>query len=311
MKVKEDFIKSNSRIQIISDSGSPIPIPESWRPILRDCDVMVVIPDLHMYIHDSPLDNFKYGKGALISLLNYFKFLKDSFEDTDNSIRLYQLGDMYEYRFPGPNGNCTAKDIRFSNNDYSIILDTFDSLNVNKIYGNHDFENRHFNDFKLNYLQGKVYLEHGFAGDIWTANPENPLWDIAMLAFLGIREINDFFDKIMIEAGQLQKDKTLSFGVTPGNISRKNITSEGDYLRDNVEIKRFYCDRLKNGMNGKDCRISIIGHTHQPYVDVNVDNGNYMYIDAGGWTEGRSDFVVVTNEELAICHYSREENLKV
>lgn len=126
-----------------------------------------------------------------------------------------------------------------------------------------------------------------------------------MVLFLGIREINDFFDKIMIEAGQLQKDKTLSFGVTSGETSRNNITNNDDYLKNNGEIKSFYCDRLIKGINGKDCKISIIGHTHSPYIDQNVDNGNCMFVDAGGWTEGRSNFVVVTNEELAICHYTR------
>lgn len=102
MKIKEHFIQANNRIQIISNNGEPVDIPEPWRPVLGDCDIMVVIPDLHMYIHDSPLDNFKYGKEALISLLNHIRRLKYFLEDTGNSLRLYQLGDMYEFRFRVP-----------------------------------------------------------------------------------------------------------------------------------------------------------------------------------------------------------------
>jgi hypothetical protein len=30
-----------------------------------------------------------------------------------------------------------------------------------------------------------------------------------------------------------------------------------------------------------------------------------IYIDAGGWTAGCSDFVVITNNEAAICCYER------
>lgn len=48
-----------------------------------------------------------------------------------------------------------------------------------------------------------------------------------------------------------------------------------------------------------------MGHTHHPYLDANVSNGNYIYVDAGAWTEGRSNFVVVTDEEIALCHYKR------
>ena len=41
------------------------------------------------------------------------------------------------------------------------------------LYGNHDFELRHFPSFRFAALEGKVYLEHGFSADKWTdfANP--------------------------------------------------------------------------------------------------------------------------------------------
>ena len=51
--------------------------------------------------------------------------------------------------------------------------------------------------------------------------------------------------------------------------------------------------------------ICVIAHTHMPHLDINIDHGSYMYADAGGWTVGRSDFAVITSEEIAICNYQR------
>jgi predicted phosphodiesterase len=181
---------------------------------------------------------------------------------------------------------------------------------VNRIYGNHDFENRHFQGYQLNYLQGKIYLEHGFAADSWQANPAaGLLWEISSIGLLAYRDLNEFFNKIEIEAGDLQKDRVFSWSVTSGKNPRKDMTPETDYLKDNGDIKNYYCNRLINRKNSNDCKISIIGHTHHPYIDKNVQNGNFMYIDAGGWTEGRSDFVVATDEEIAICHYKRDSEI--
>ncbi len=63
---------------------------------------------------------------------------------------------------------------------------------------------------------------------------------------------------------------------------------------------------MRNRENQEGCRITVIGHTHMPHLDATVDDGEYIYIDCGAWTVGRSDFVVVTDEELALCHYKRK-----
>lgn len=52
-------------------------------------------------------------------------------------------------------------------------------------------------------------------------------------------------------------------------------------------------------------RVSVIAHTHRPYLDPQFADGKCIYVDAGAWTEGRSDFVVITNSEIAICRYRR------
>ncbi len=300
----QDFIGGNNRIEIISGSGAPTAIPQAWQPILTGCEVLVVIPDMHMTPNTSALDNFKWGADAMLDMLTFLGNKKDLLDDPGD-LKLVQLGDLYELRFPGSKVNSTVTDIRRSNDKYALILDTLDDLNVNKMYGNHDFENRHFDGYNFYYSIGKVYLEHGFAADTWMANPLNPLNDPTMLVFLKVRELNEFFDSLGSMIGLDMSDKTYSWGVTSGNTEVKSFPSDADYLKDYKNIKDYYITRMKAKAHGPDSRITIIGHTHAPHLDITINDGENMYIDCGGWTEGRSDFLILTNEEAAICHYNR------
>ena len=66
MKIIENFINGNEKIRIISNGGKPSPINEDWRPVLSGCEMLVIIPDMHMYIYNhNNLDNFKYGAKSL------------------------------------------------------------------------------------------------------------------------------------------------------------------------------------------------------------------------------------------------------
>jgi UDP-2,3-diacylglucosamine pyrophosphatase LpxH len=305
MKINDDFIRDNTRIQIISNSGRPTPIPQEWRPVLGDTQMVVVVPDMHMYIAGNTLDNFKWGAEAMIDFLAHVNRVKRRMDLDGALLRMYQIGDMYELRFPGRDVNATVTDIKLSSDDYSQILDAFEKLFTNKVYGNHDFENRHFQNSAFCYTEGKIYLEHGFAADNWTANPQSPLWDPVMLGFYEIRQLNEFFNNLLEKFHLLNPDKTSSWGVTSGDVEQLSMPTDVDYENQQGYIKKYYVDRMHNGVNGPDCRITIIGHTHMPYLDSNIENGRYIYIDCGAWTVGRSNFVVVTDEELALCHYKR------
>ncbi len=306
MNIKDNFVQDNPRITIISNGGKPTPIPVEWRPILGDSRMIVIVPDMHMYIAGHTLDNFKYGAEAMIDFLAHVGRVKERMDLRDELLRFYQIGDMYELRFPGRDVNATVTDIKLSSDDYSQILDAFEKLSTNKLYGNHDFENRHFRNSAFCYTEGKIYLEHGFAADVWSANPNSPLWDPAMLGFYEIRKLNEFFNGLLNSFHLLNPDKTSSWGVGSGDVERGDYPTDADYERDQGAIKKYYCDRMRNAVNGPDCRITIVGHTHMPNLDANIDNGKYIYIDCGAWTVGRSDFVVVTDEELALCHYKRK-----
>jgi UDP-2,3-diacylglucosamine pyrophosphatase LpxH len=307
MKIHDDFIGANQSIAIISNQGKPTEIPREWRPVLGDCDVLVAIADTHIYVHRSNLDNFKYGAGAMLNFLKYLKKLKDNFARQGKRLRLYQLGDLYELRFPTQrslSANTSPSEIMMSHRTYSEIINTMNSLRAHFVYGNHDFEHRHYPGFRFGALEGKVYLEHGFAADSWEdfSNPNAMLWRPSQLAFLELRKLEDFFSKLLVSASVIRKDEHFAIGVPSGEKERAEMTKKADYSTAQFE---YYTTRLIKKVNSKDARISIIGHTHKPYLDATVDGGNYIYVDGGAWTEGRSDFVVVTNEELAICRYKR------
>jgi UDP-2,3-diacylglucosamine pyrophosphatase LpxH len=307
MKIIDDFIGQNSSLEIISNQGKPLALPREWQPVLGDCDVLVAIPDMHTYVHRSNLDNFKYGAPTMLDFLKYLGKLKAQFARQGKRLRIYQLGDLYELRFPSqgnPSANTTAAEIKMSNKVYSEIINAMNGLRTHFLYGNHDFELRHFPGFRFGALEGKVYLEHGFAADTWDdfSNPTAKLWYPAQLAFLELRKVEDFFGKLLVTASVIRKDEHFAIGVQSGEKERTGVTPAADYPK---KQREYYATRLLKHTGGKDTRVCIIGHTHKPFVDAKVDGGNYIFVDAGAWTEGRSDFAVVTNEELAICRCRR------
>lgn len=305
MKINDDFIGGNQRIKIISNHGAPTPIPAAWRPVFDSCHILVAIPDMHMYLYDSNQDNFKYGAPAMLHFLDHLGKLKEDLADENKTLRIYQIGDIYELRFSGrdnPDQNATAEEILLSSPDYDRIINSMKYLRTHFIYGNHDFELRHFPSFRFAALEGKIYLEHGFTPSPWYEDPNKPLWDVAMLGFLKVRELESFWAKFKVAVGLIRKDEHMAFGVTSGEVERPEYPSEGDYP---AAQKDHYTKRLIDNVDAVDSHICIIGHTHHPYLDANVNNGDYIFVDAGAWTEGRSNFVVVTDEEIALCHYKR------
>lgn len=309
MSIQNDFIRGNRRISIISNGGQPFKLPAAWQPVLGNCAMLVVIPDMHMYVRSSTLDNFKYGAAAMLSFLRHLGLLREELERRNRVLRVYQIGDLYEQRFPVPlqrAPNVTAEEITASSPEYSEIIDALVRLRTQFIYGNHDFEMRHFPHFRFAAVEGRIYLEHGFAPDPWHtfANPRAPLWEPANFIFKGIREVEDFFGKLLVDAKIIGKDEHFAVGVISGESERADYPSEENYPQRQFE---YYANRLRSRANGPEARISIIGHTHHPYFNPHVDNGEYLFIDSGCWTAGRSDFVVITNEEAAICHYHRQE----
>ena len=310
MKIIQDFIRNNNKINIISNGGNPSLILEELRPVLGSCDILVVIPDMHMYLYNSNLDNFKFGAKAMLGLLSHLETLKEEMELEGKTLRIYQIGDVYEQRFPGlhPGANATGTEIRMSHPDYDQIINAMNGIRTHFLYGNHDFELRHFPGFVFAAKEGKVYIEHGFTNDRWNdfSNPNASFWEVSQLIFKTIREINQLFANILVSADVISKDDNYSFGVRPGEDPDYSYPSELIY-KEKFGVKYFdyYIKRLQSIPDKPEAKISIIGHTHHPYLDTNFNGGKNIYLDAGAWTEGRSDFAVVTNEEICICSYQR------
>jgi len=312
MKIVDDFIRDNQRIKILSNDGKPTELPSGWGDVLDSCDILVAIPDMHMYIHPQNLDNFKYNTATMLHMLDYLSGLKRRMARKGKTLRIYQLGDMYELRFPGSGGdNATVSEISMSHIDYSLIFNTLDSIRTHYIYGNHDFEQRHFAGYRYYANEGKVHLEHGFAPDSWShfSNPNEPLWEAGQLAFKFIREVESFFADLLVSASIIGKDEHFAIGVKSGETERSDYPDSATYKQNHPKQYEHYSKRLIEGKEKEedddDIRITIIAHTHQPYLDTNIGGGDYILADAGAWTEGRSDFAVVTKREIAVCRYSR------
>jgi len=52
-------------------------------------------------------------------------------------------------------------------------------------------------------------------------------------------------------------------------------------------------------------RVIVTAHSHVPLLYTHACNDHCWYVDAGAWTERRSDFVIITNSEIALCRYPR------
>lgn len=311
MKIKDDFIQGNDRIKILSNRGKPTAIPPEWQPVLDSCSILIVIPDMHMYIHGENLDNFSYGADAMLHFLSHCGKLKKKLARNGKTLRLYQTGDIYELRFPSksPTGsNVGPGEITLSDSSYGKIVNTLDSLRTHYIYGNHDFELRHYLGYKFFANEGKVHLEHGFAADKWSdfSNPKAPLWEPGQFLFKTAREIEMILSKLLVATSIIQPDEHFAIGVKSGKTERGNYPSPSTYATKHPNQSKYYEKRLKTNKDGAKTKICIIAHTHQPYLNANVDGGKYILADAGAWTEGRSDFAVVTNEEIAVCRYKRK-----
>jgi len=311
MRIVRDFIGANPRITILSNEGQPNPVPVAWRPVLDTCEILIAIPDMHMYIHGSTLDNFKYGALALLDFLMHLAGIKAKLAAKRKILRIYQIGDLYELRFPSvrnSGANVMPDEISLSHSLYSEILNTLDSLRTHYVYGNHDFELRHYGGYRFGAVEGKVRLEHGFAADTWMdfANPNRPLWEPSQLVFKTIRELESFFGSLLVAASVIKRDDHFAVGVASGATERGDFPAAAEYTRKHPHQKQHYEKRLTDPpADEKDVRICVIAHTHDPYLDATVGGGDHILIDAGAWTEGRSDFAVITNEEVAVCRYAR------
>lgn len=305
MRIEQDFIRGNPRIEIISGGGRPTSIPDPWRPVLGDTDMLVGIPDMHMYHYDSNLDNFRYGAESMQDLLRHLIGLQGQLAARDRRLQVAQLGDMFELRFPGYYGrSVSVHQIRDSHPLYASILDTLWSLDPILVYGNHDLDHQAHGRSMFSARVGSVYLEHGCDADHWYnfSNPKQTLFDFGMFCFRNLRRIEASICRLARATGYLHQDQFFATGICSGEATRANITDYPQYQHRQLRHFRKTYREMKEDDRP---RIIMCAHTHRPYIDPMFGDGQCLYVDAGAFTDGRSDFAVVTNEEVAICRYRR------
>lgn len=300
-----DLIADHSRIDIQSGGGTATPIPARWSPVLGKSDVLVLIPDMHMFLHHSNLDNFKFGAESMLHLLQYLLALKRAMESDGLTLSVFQLGDMYELCYPDSYGRrVRVDDIIRSHPLYGEIARLFTILGTRYVAGNHDvyFHRRNGNSFATTH--GDVLLEHGFSADRWYhfTDPTRIGWDLTSLGLLAVRQTESHLHRLRRSFGLLESDDHAAIGVTSGEIERCDFPQRSAYPSRTI---RHYSHRLSKMHWFERPRICAVAHTHTPMLDPNFMNGECIFVDAGAWTEGRSDFALITNAEIAVCRYRR------
>lgn len=304
LSIEDAFIRGNPRIEILSGGGVPTPIPDSWRPVLRESDVLVAVPDMHMFLYPSELDNFKFGAESMLDFLMHADSCRRVLAGAGARLTMYQLGDMYELWFPHPRlrKKLSVRDIRASHPIYDEIIRRFCELEFRHIIGNHDAEHRQPRRGLYAAFDGTVYLEHGYAADQWYcfSNPNHRHWRSSMKVLRAFRRTEAGLHRLKRRRDQWDTLCHSAFGIDSGDCERPDMPHPNGYP---VRQLRYFDRLVRNSAIPP--RICVIAHTHYPYLDPNFADGECMYADAGAWTEGRSDFVVITNSEIAVCRYRR------
>ena len=88
-----------------------------------------------------------------------------------------------------------------------------------------------------------------------------------------------------------------------GERERRSPVDAMTYPRHRLD---YYGQRVRDEWKaGQPIRICVAAHSHSPLVYTHLSYDHCWFVDAGAWTEGRSDFAVITNHELAVSRYSR------
>ena len=77
------------------------------------------------------------------------------------------------------------------------------------------------------------------------SNLNAPLCEAGQFVFLKIREINQFFANLIVEASIIKKDEHFAFGVTSGKDPNYKYPSEQAYIKNYGNTLNYYTERLK------------------------------------------------------------------
>ena len=98
MTISHGFVRGNHRVNILPNRGEAYVIPVAWRPLLGDYDALVVILEMHMFVHGSSQDCFQYGAPTMRSFLSHLLEVQAAYRDRGLRLAVVQIGDLYELR---------------------------------------------------------------------------------------------------------------------------------------------------------------------------------------------------------------------
>ena len=307
MTIHDHFIRDNGRIDILSNCGEACRVPSRWQPLLGEYDALVAIPDMHMFFYGSPQDCFQYGAKAMRSLLKHLLEVKKDFKKNGQKLAVVQLGDMFELRYPNPSTGklATREDIIASHPLYTEIYELMKQLNTLFIIGNHDYELAEGSESVLTKTFGNVYVEHGFQADRWYhfSNPHCRMWYSMMYLYATFRKWEARFNRMRRFAGMLSEGQHSALGVLSGERERVTPVDAPAYP---LHRLGYYDKRVRDEWrDGRPIRVCLTAHSHRPLLYTHAYHDQSWLVDAGAWTEGRSDFAIITNDEIAVCRYQR------
>ncbi len=307
MSVRDRFIRDNRQINILSNRGEPYTVPSVWRPLLGEYDALVAIPDMHMFFHGSPQDCFQYGAPAMKDFLEHLIDVKQDMKSQGRRLAVVQLGDMYELRYPHPltARRLTPEAVIASHPLYETIHNQLLRLETVFIIGNHDYELARSPERVVSANFGRVFCEHGYQADRWYhfSNPQRKFWETSMYLYSHFRRWEARVNKVRRLARNLSEGQQAALGILSGAQERSNPGDAIMYSRHRLKYydRKFHIDLRR----GAPTRIIVTAHSHVPLLYTHACNDHCWYVDAGAWTEGRSDFVIITNDEIALCRYKR------
>ena len=307
MTIHDDFIRDNHRIDVLSNRGEGCRIPSDWRPLLGDFDALVAIPDMHMFYYGSSQDCFQYGARPMRDFLKHLVDVRDDYASRGKRLAVVQLGDLYELRYPHPKTGLplTKEAIVKSHRLYTEIIDLMHRLDTTFVIGNHDYERPGTSKAVMSTQVGSVYLEHGFQADRWYhfSNPQCTMWRSMMHLYGSFRRWEARYNRVRKMTGGLRDGQHAAVGVLSGEEERFSPSDATAYSRRRL----WHYDRVVRDLwrEGQSVRICITAHSHVPLLYTHACHDHCWFIDAGAWTEGRSDFAIIANDEVAVCRYRR------
>ena len=308
MSLVSDIVASSSRIQLLEQAGRPMYLRVPGRPA-ESGRVLVAIPDLHLLNFHSAQDNFRFGAYAFLDFLMHLRELQASLRPLGVTLTPVQLGDMYELCHPPLHSGrpLTVEDIVYSSPIYEAISRYMDEIGTLMIYGNHDYVRRLRADVHYSLHLGDVYLEHGYSADRWYhfSNPQRKFWSTGMAGLTFFRRIEGAVNNYV--NGPENRPRT-PFGLHPGYRDQADTAPPHSIPQRRIDHFRETVERVRT--TGGPVRVCVTAHSHLPDLLWLDDAQRTVFVDAGAWTEGRSDFAIIAAGEVALARFDRSPVLE-